>query len=79
MYHYGSFEARALKRFGRGKNTALSVEIDAILAKSVNLLTMLSQNVYPPTYTNGLKDVAGFLNFNWSTPTASGPESIVLR
>lgn len=79
MYHYGSFEVRALKRFGRGENNALSVEIDSILAKSVNLLTMLSQNVYPPTYSNGLKDVAGFLKFDWSTPTVSGQESIVLR
>lgn len=40
---------------------------------------MLSQNVYPPTYTNGLKDVASFLKFEWSTPIVSGTESIVLR
>jgi len=79
MYHYGSFEVRALKRFGRGGKSTLSIEIDAILEKSVNLLTMLSQNVYPPTYTNGLKDVAGFLKFEWATPFISGSESIVLR
>jgi predicted RecB family nuclease len=79
MYHYGSFEARALRRFGRRNEKALSDEIDSLLGKSVNVLTLLSQNVYPPTYTNDLKEIAAFLGFQWSTQDLAGPESIVLR
>lgn len=79
MYHFGSFEARALRSFGRQTKNSLSDEIDAILAKSGNVLTLFSQNVYTPTYTNGLKEIAGFLGFKWATPDISGPESLVLR
>jgi predicted RecB family nuclease len=79
MYHFGSFEARALQSFGRQTENSLSDEIVAILAKSVNVLTLFSQNVYPPTYSNGLKEIAGFLGFKWTTPDISGQESIVLR
>jgi Transposase IS66 family/RNase_H superfamily len=79
IYHFGSFEVRALQRFAQRKKGALGDEIDSLLANSVNVLTLLSQNVYPPTYTNGLKDVAGCLGFKWSTQDVSGAQSIVLR
>ena len=78
MYHYSSFESRALRHFRQRTNSALSDEVDSRLGKSVNVLTLLSRNVYPPTYSNGLKDVAAFLGFKWSSDGLSGPESIVL-
>jgi hypothetical protein len=79
MYHFGSFEARALRRFGQQNKGAFSDEIDSVLAKSVNVLTSLSTNVYPPTYTNGLKEIGEFLGFKWSAQDIAGAESIVLR
>jgi predicted RecB family nuclease len=79
ILHYGSFETRALRRFAKRTENALTAEINSLLGKSINVLAMLSQNVYPPTYTNDLKEVAGFLGFKWSTPGLSGLESIILR
>jgi hypothetical protein len=45
----------------------------------VNILSFLALNVYPPTYTNELKDIAQFLGFSWSDKNASGILSIVWR
>jgi Transposase IS66 family/RNase_H superfamily len=45
----------------------------------VNVLSVVRAHVYFPTYSNGLKDVAGFLGFRWSDPDASGLQSIVWR
>ena len=47
LYHFGSFEARALRRFRqRTDNISLLAEIDTMLRKSVNVLSLFSQNVY---------------------------------
>ena len=35
--------------------------------------------IYLPTYTNGLKEIANFLGFQWSADNASGLQSIVWR
>jgi hypothetical protein len=35
--------------------------------------------VYFPTYSNGLKEIAGSLGFEWSDPLGSGLQSIVWR
>lgn len=40
---------------------------------------MIFAQVYFPTYSNGLKDVAGSLGFTWSHPMASGLQSIMWR
>lgn len=45
----------------------------------INLLSYLRTNVYPPTYTNGLKEVAGLLGFKWSEQDADGKSSILWR
>ncbi len=45
----------------------------------INLLACLITNVYPPTYGNGLKEVAGFLGFAWNDPEAAGLKSIEWR
>ena len=36
-------------------------------------------HVYFPVYSNGLKDVAGYLGFSWTEPDASGLQSLVWR
>ena len=79
MYHYGSFEARALRAFDKRTRHVFSQDVSLVLKKSFNILPLLSLNVYPPTYTNELKDIASFLGFYWSDKDMSGPQSIVLR
>ena len=61
------------------KQGVLGTDIDMILSKSFNLLSVFFDNVYMPTYTNGLKDIAQYLGFQWSDKNASGIQSIVWR
>ncbi len=49
------------------------------IASSLNLLSPIFATVYFPTYSNGLKENARFLGFEWSDTTADGHQSIVWR
>jgi predicted RecB family nuclease len=79
IYHYGNYEILCLKRFNKKSNNRYEEELNFILKHSVNILSFLALNVYPPTYTNELKDIAQFLGFRWSEKNASGIQSIVWR
>ena len=71
IYHYGSYESKALKRAVK--------QWPAIEKRMVNLLGYLRTHVYPPTYGNGLKELGAYLNFYWSEPEADGFLSITWR
>ena len=43
------------------------------------MLSVIHPHVYFPTYSNGLKDIAGYLGFRWTAADASGIQSIVWR
>lgn len=80
LIHYGSFEttflARMCERYGEqpeGSAVAKAVE------SSVNLVSVVFGQIYFPTYSNGLKEIAGYLGFTWSDPTASGVQTIAWR
>lgn len=80
LMHYGSYETTFLKRMcdrygGPPKDSA----VDKAIASSVNLLSVIYARVYFPTYSNGLKEIARFLGFEWSNHLASGLQSIVWR
>jgi predicted RecB family nuclease len=49
------------------------------MSASVNVLAPLFSDVYFPTYSNSLKDVARYLGFSWRDPTASGLQSLAWR
>jgi len=80
LLHYGSFETaffrKMIKRYGA---LTTNSPVDRAVSSAVNVLALIFANVYFPTYSNGLKDVAGFLGFNWSDPESSGLQSIVWR
>jgi hypothetical protein len=69
IYHYGSYETKAFKKSGFviGDN------------RLVNLLGYLRTHVYPPIYTNGLKELAKYIGFSWADPQATGLKSIDWR
>jgi hypothetical protein len=46
---------------------------------SVNLLAVIYGTTYFPTYTNGLKDIARMLGFEWTWPHGSGAAAMLLR
>jgi hypothetical protein len=50
-----------------------------LLTRSVNVLSVIRSHVYFPTYSNGLKEIARWLGFEWSWQQASGSAAIMLR
>ncbi len=64
------------KRYGTpraGSTAAIAIN------NAFNLLSVLYARIYFPTFSNGLKEIAGYLGFHWSGPVASGLEAIVWR
>ena len=80
LIHYGSFESVFLKqmceRHGGPPNGSLAAKA---LESSVNLLSVIFGQIYFPTYSNGLKEIADWLGFRWSDRDSSGVQSIVWR
>jgi predicted RecB family nuclease len=80
LIHYGSFETIFLKRMcdrygGPSKETAAARAI----SNAVNILSFIFAQIYFPTYSNGLKEIARCLGFEWGDPSFSGLQSIIWR
>jgi predicted RecB family nuclease len=77
LFHYGAYELAYLKRMRkRGANVR---EIDKMMASSVNVLALVRSGFYFPTYSNGLKDVGGYLGCVWPGGASSGLQALVWR
>jgi predicted RecB family nuclease len=79
IYHYGAYESKALKRAAEQWVNDFQEAWPAIEKRMVNLLGYLRTHVYPPTYGNGLKEIARFLGFQWTEPDADGVLSMEWR
>jgi predicted RecB family nuclease len=81
LIHYGSYETTFLKRM----SAKFSIPADdpaalvQPLKSSINLLSTIFAQIYLPTVSNGLKQIAEFLGFRWSTLDVAGPQSVVWR
>ena len=80
LIHYGSFETTFLKRMcdrygGPPEGSAVAKAIST----SVNVLALIFAQVYFPTYSNGLKEIARYLGYEWGDPSFSGLQSIAWR
>ena len=80
LVHYGSYETVFLKRMrerhgGPREDSAAATAIE----HAVNLLSFVFARIYFPTFSNGLKEIAGYLGFRWSGSPASGLDAIVWR
>ena len=77
LIHYGSFETTFLKRMYQkyGVPVEGSYLAEAI-SSAVNLLSVTFAKVYFPTFSNGIKEIAGYLGFEWENPAGSGLQSI---
>jgi predicted RecB family nuclease len=77
LFCYGGYERVFLTRMG--KRPQMKKAVDRVLKNLVNTLTLIYAHVYFPTYSNGLKDIGGYLGCSWTDPNASGTESIAWR
>src|SRR5690606_10552587 len=50
-YHYGSYEIQALKRISKKLSQPYQKKIRHIIDNSFNILTLISNDIYVPTYT----------------------------
>jgi predicted RecB family nuclease len=80
LIHYGSFESTYLKRmcdrYGGPPGDSPSAKA---IASSVNVLSVIFAQVYFPAYSNGLKEIAKYLGFEWTDPSSSGLQSTIWR
>jgi predicted RecB family nuclease len=75
IYHYGSYEPKALEQMAKRFDLRwVSVE-----DRLVNVNTLIFGKVYFPTRSNTLKDLGRLLGVKWSSPEASGLQSVVWR
>ena len=79
VYHYGSYESKALKDISKKWKESFKEKLPGIEARLVNLLSYLRTHVYPPIYGNGLKELGNFLGFEWKDKEASGLLSLEWR
>ena len=80
LVHYGSFEIHFLNRmFERYIEPAAQSTTAKLVKSSVNILSVTYARVYFPAFSNGLKDIAGFLGFKWTDASSSGLHSIAWR
>jgi predicted RecB family nuclease len=80
LIHYGSYETTFLKRMceRHGRPPAGS-QVATAVDHATNLLSFIYAQIYFPTYSNGLKEITGYLGFRWSGSLTSGLETIVWR
>jgi predicted RecB family nuclease len=79
IYHYGSYEIQTLKNISKNLSVEYQDSLKVLIDNSFNLLNVFTHNIYPPTYSNSLKEIARFLKFEWSDKDASGLQSILWR
>jgi predicted RecB family nuclease len=79
LVHYGSYEIKALRQIRQKVPVAYQSRIDDAIKSSLNLLSIIRPYIYFPTYSNGLKEIAGYLKYSWSDPSSSGPQSLIWR
>jgi predicted RecB family nuclease len=79
LFHYGSYETKLLKRIKKETNDSNVALLDEILNNSINVTTLIYENIYFPTYSNELKEIGRYLGCKWKSPDASGIQSIYWR
>jgi predicted RecB family nuclease len=75
---YGSYESRWLKMMHR-RHGGDKTLIQALQSHSCNVLSAIYGHIYFPTHANDLKSIASYMGFGWSSPDASGVQSIAWR
>ncbi len=79
LFHYGSYEKLYIKKMLRKYPSPDAPSSDSWNSTLFNVLGAIRTNVYFPTYSNGLKDVASYLGVTWDGRVASGLDCIAAR
>ena len=81
LIHYGSYETLFLKRLKDRYSGAEETPafLDHLIAEAVNLLSVIYAQIYFPTYSNSLKEIARYLGFHWSAGDVAGLATLMWR
>lgn len=80
LIHYGSYETTFLKRMNeRWHELPESNALPRAIHDAINLVSVIFAQIYFPSFSNGLKELAGHLGFRWSNTAASGIQTITWR
>jgi len=75
LYHYGSYEPRAIATLAKRYKT----DAESVTKRLVNVNRHIYSKVYFPVRSNGLKDIGHCIGAQWTSPQASGLQSLVWR
>ena len=75
IYHYGSYELRAIDRLSKKYQT----NCDVFKKRLVNISSFIHGKVYFPLRSNKLKELGKFVGASWTSSDASGLQSLVWR
>jgi predicted RecB family nuclease len=75
IYHYGSYEPRAIGTLAKRYH----MDAESVRKRLVNVHRCLYGKVYFPVHSHGLKAIGHFLGARWTSPQASGLQSLVWR
>jgi predicted RecB family nuclease len=79
IFHYGSYDAAALKLVRPRLPEPVQLQVDLMLQRSINVLSVVYQHLYFPTYSNSLKELCRVLGFQRTAENLSGLQSILWR
>src|SRR5215510_9747062 len=75
IYHYGSYEPQAITTLAKRYHS----DAQSALKRLVNVNRYIYGKVYFPVRSNGLKDLGHCIGATWTSPQASGLQSLVWR
>ncbi|OFZ96718.1 MAG: hypothetical protein A3H35_07935 [Betaproteobacteria bacterium RIFCSPLOWO2_02_FULL_62_17] len=75
LFHYGGFERLMIKRLG----TLYGTLVEPIVQRLVNINSCIFGKIYFPVRSNSLKDICRFIGLSWTSPEASGLQSLAWR
>ena len=75
IYHYGSYEPRAIATLAKRYTT----DAENVTKRLVNVNRYIYGKVYFPVRSNRLKDIGAYIGAQWTSPIASGLQSLVWR
>lgn len=79
LYHYGSYELKAIKKINKKHLLIDDEKLSFLENRMINLLDYFYSDIFPPTYSNGLKEISKYLGFDWSSKNANGIQSTYWR
>lgn len=75
IYHYGSYELRAVLTLAKRYHT----DAESVSKRLVNVNRSMYGKVYFPVHSHGLKAIGHFIGARWTSPQASGLQSLGWR